>query len=96
MWERKKLVIDDIFTYAVATEISKGNDENDDTEPRSINECRQRNDWPKWKEAIQAELNSLEKRGVFGPIAQTPKNVSPVGFKWVFMRKRNEKNDIAR
>ena len=46
MWERKKLIIDDIFTYAVATEISKGND---DTEPRSINECRQRNDWPKWK-----------------------------------------------
>ena len=36
MWERKKLVIDDIFSYVVATEISKGNDEIDDTESRSI------------------------------------------------------------
>ena len=51
MWERKKLVIDDIFSYAVATEISKGND---DTEPHSINEYQQRNDWPKWKETVQA------------------------------------------
>ena len=39
MWERKKLVIDDIFCNVVATEISKGNDEIDDIEPRSINEC---------------------------------------------------------
>ena len=36
MWERKKLVIDDIFTYAIAIEISKGNDENDYTKSRSI------------------------------------------------------------
>ena len=41
-------------------------------------------------------MNSLKKRGVFGPIVQTPKNVNPVGFKWMFVRKRNEKNDIAR
>ena len=73
MWERKKLVIDDIFSYAVAIEISKGNDETDDTEPRTINECRQRNYQPKWKEAIQVQLNSLEKHGVFGPIVRIPK-----------------------
>ena len=60
IWEINKFVIDDIFTYVVATEISKGNDENDEIEPRSINECRQRNDWLKWKTAIQAELDSLK------------------------------------
>ena len=64
----------------LATEISKGNDEIDDTEPRSINECRQRNDQPKWKEKIQVELNSLEKRGVFGLIVQTPKEYKPGRF----------------
>ena len=41
-------------------------------------------------------MNNLEKCGVFGPIVQTSKNVNPVGFKWVFVRKRKEKNDIAR
>ena len=81
MWEWKKLFINDIFTYVVATEISKDNDENDDSKPRSINECQQRNDWPKWKEANQTELNSLEKRGVFGPIVQTLNNVNPVNFR---------------
>ena len=50
----------------------------------------------KWKEAIQAELNSLTKREVFGPVVQTPKDVKPIGYKWVFVRKRNENNEIIR
>ena len=33
----------------------------DDFEPQSIIECRQRQDWPKWEEAIKAELASLAK-----------------------------------
>ena len=49
-----------------------------------------------WKEAIQAELNSLSKREVFGPVVRTPKGVMPVGYKCVFVRKRNEKNEIIR
>ena len=49
-----------------------------------------------WKDAIQAELKSLEKRGVFGPIVETPKGINPVGFKWVFVRKRNERNEVER
>ncbi|WKA13112.1 hypothetical protein VitviT2T_030444 [Vitis vinifera] len=70
------------------------NDE--DPEPRNVEECRHRNDWPKWKEAIQTELNSLTKREVFGPVVQTPEDVKPVGYKWVFVRKRNENNEIIR
>ena len=69
---------------------------NDDYEPHTVNECRQRHDWPEWKNAIQAELSSLAKRKVFGPVVQTPENVKPVGYKWVFVRKRNEKNEIVR
>ena len=38
--------------------------DNKDHEPQSVIECRQRNDWPKWQEAIQSELNSLAKREV--------------------------------
>ena len=68
----------------------------DDPEPQNTNECRQRNDWPKWREAMQAELHSLIKRDVFGPVVQTPASIKPVGNKWVFVRKRNENNDIIR
>ena len=38
-----------------------------------------------WLEAIQAELNSLEKCKVFGPVVQTPEGVVPIGYKWVFV-----------
>ena len=31
-----------------------------------------------WKEAIQTELNSLEKREVFGLVVHTPKGVMPI------------------
>ena len=41
-------------------------------------------------------MNSLNKRKVFGPIVLTPKAIKPVGYKWVFVRKRNEKNEITR
>ena len=36
------------------------------------------------------------KRDVFGPVVQTPESIKPVGNKWVFVRKRNENNDIIR
>ncbi|GKA67326.1 disease resistance CC-NBS-LRR class family protein [Tanacetum coccineum] len=91
-WNRNKTRVDEIFAYAIASEII--NDEI--TVPKSIGECRQRNDWQKWQDAIQAELDSLEKRQVFGPVTLTPNKVKPVGYKWVFAIKRNEKNEIVR
>lgn len=80
------MLIDDAFVFKVATQINKGND---DEEPRSIDKCRQRDDWPKWRDAIQAGLNSLDKRGVFEPIEPTLEDVKSVGSKWILIRKRN-------
>ncbi|KAK1434445.1 hypothetical protein QVD17_00187 [Tagetes erecta] len=85
--------IDDIFSYSVASESMSGDDA---SEPKSVKECQDQHDWDKWKDAMQAELNSLNKRTVFGPIVITPKIVKPVGYKWVFVRKRNEKNEVTR
>ena len=90
IWDRNKIIIDDIFAFSVAHKIM-----DDDCEPQSIIECRQRQDWSKWEEAIKAELASLAKREVFGPITRIPDNVKPVGYKWVFVRKRNEKNEVV-
>nr|XP_016468114.1 PREDICTED: uncharacterized protein LOC107790672 [Nicotiana tabacum] len=50
-------------------------------EPKFVDECRQRNDWPKWKNTVQAEMVSLEKHEVFRPIVRTPEGVKPVGYK---------------
>ena len=35
------------------------NDE--DPELQNVEECQHRNDWPKWKEVMQTELDSLTK-----------------------------------
>ena len=81
------------MVFQVASNIIS-NDE--DPKPQNVEECRHRNDWSKWKEAVQAELNSLTKWEVFRPIVQTPEDVKPVGYKWVFVQKCNENNEIIR
>jgi hypothetical protein len=83
IWNRNKIVVDNIFSFKVALDITRSNDH--EIEPQTVEQCRRRNNWPKWKEAIQAELNSLLKREVFGPIVQTPEGVIPIGYKWVFV-----------
>ena len=85
--------IDEIFSYTIACEIINNKD---DPEPKSVMECQNRHDWIKWKDAMQAELDSLNKRNIFRPIIPIPKTVKPVGYKWVFVRKRHEKNEIIR
>lgn len=46
-------MVDYVFAYNVAMKIMQ---DSEDLDPQSIIECRQRNDWPKWQEAIQSEL----------------------------------------
>ena len=76
--DRNKVIINNIFAFQMALDIIR-NDEN--LEPQNVEECRNRNDWLKWKKAMQAELNLLMKRDVFGPVVQTPKGVKPVRYK---------------
>ncbi|XP_038984372.1 uncharacterized protein LOC120111397 [Phoenix dactylifera] len=76
IWDRNKTVVDNIFSFKVALDITRSNvgitKGNEESEPKTIEECRRRNNWPKWKEAIEAELSSLAKRKVFGLVVQTP------------------------
>ena len=46
------------------------------------------------KKTIQTELNLLAKREVFGLVVQTLGNIKLVGYKCVFVRKRNENDEI--
>lgn len=67
-----------------------------DSELRSILECRQGEGLHNWKEVKNSELAFLEKRKVFWSVDRTLDNLKPIGFKWVFVRKRNEKNEVIR
>jgi hypothetical protein len=39
-----------------------------DPKPKTMAECKQRPNWIKWKEAIEAEIDSLRKREVFSKV----------------------------
>jgi hypothetical protein len=67
-----------------------------DPDPMTMAECKRRSNWNRWKEAIEPELNSLKKRKVFADVILTPPRTFPVGFKWVFIQKRNENNEVLR
>ena len=92
-WDRNNIFINNIFIFQVAFNIIR-NDEN--SEPWNVEEYRHRNDWSKWKEVIQVELNSLTKWEVFRLVVKTPEDVKSVRYKWVFVRKHNENNEIIR
>jgi len=89
-FDRKTTIVDIYFASSIAETIQN------DPDPKSMVECKKRSDWNKWKEAIEAELASLNKREVFSSVIPTPPKTFPVGFKWVFVRKRNENNEVVR
>ena len=96
-YNRNITVVDDIFASTIDLTISNDNlDLEPKLEPKSIAECRKRLDWVRWKQAIEAELDSLNKRNFFVFIVRTPQNVIPIGYKWVFVRKRSENNEAVR
>ena len=72
LYNRKTIVVHINFISKIAEIIDE------DSESKSMAECQERSDWVQWKEAIETELRSLNKRQVFGPVARTP----PKYFRW--------------
>ncbi|KAJ3503727.1 hypothetical protein NLJ89_g8305 [Agrocybe chaxingu] len=70
------------FAMGAATSDAEGLD------PRTLAEAQGRADWPMWEEAIQKELESLQKAGTWKVVERPPgKNI--VGCKWVFRIKKD-------
>jgi hypothetical protein len=90
LYDRKTTIIDVYFATSIANNLQK------DPDPKSMAECKKRSDWNKWKKATEAELALLTKREVFSSVIPTPPKTFPMGFKWVFVRKWNENNEVLR
>jgi hypothetical protein len=87
---RKTTNVDIFFSSKITKDLTL------DCEPKTMAECMKRSDWSKWKVAVEDELRSLAKRGVFTTVIPTPQHISLMEAKWVFVRKRNENNEVAR
>jgi len=64
-----------------------------ENDPSTIAEARQRDDWSKWKEAIDNEYHSLIKNKTW-TLCELPKGRETVSCKWVFKLKRNANGEI--
>jgi hypothetical protein len=87
VYDRNTTIVDLCFSTIITENFLN------DPDPKTMVECKKRSDWNKWKEAIEAKLNSIKKRKVFFDVIPTPPRTFPVGFKWVFVQKRNENNE---
>lgn len=56
-------------------------------------EAQKRSDWPKWKEAIRKELDSLEKMGTWR-LVKRPPDTNIVDSKWVLKIKKNAAGEV--
>jgi hypothetical protein len=89
-YNRKSIIVDTYFSEEIADILLT------DSDPKSMTKCKKCLDWDKWKVAIETEIASLNKRKVFSVVMPTPPGIFPVGYKWVFVRKRNENNEVVR
>jgi hypothetical protein len=89
LFDRTTMVVNSCFPTMAADLLN-------DPNHKTMTEYKQRSDWIKWKETIEAESDSLRKREVFSNVIPTPPKTYPVGFKWVFIQKQNENNEVVR
>ncbi|CAM6124024.1 unnamed protein product [Calypogeia fissa] len=83
--------VDDNFAFHISEEIT-----NDTPDPLSVAEAQSRTDWPQWELAINLELDSLIKQKVFGPVIPAPAGAHLMGYRFIFVRKRNAKGEVIR
>jgi hypothetical protein len=62
-------------------------------DPKTVQEAKARPDWPRWKEAMDKEIGSLEQAKTWATVRRPPgKNI--VGCKWVFRLKRKADGSV--
>lgn len=59
----------------------------------TLHEARKRSDWPKWQEAMKAEIMSLKANGTW-KVVERPQDTNVVDCKWVLCIKKNAAGEI--
>jgi Reverse transcriptase (RNA-dependent DNA polymerase)/Integrase core domain/GAG-pre-integrase domain/Zinc knuckle len=62
-------------------------------EPRTMKEAKRRSDWEKWWEAMEDEIQRLEKNKTW-ELVEKPKGANVIGSKWVYRIKKKEDGKI--
>ena len=57
IWDRNKIVVNNIFSSKIALDITRSND--NEYEPQTVDECQCRNDWIMWKDSSIIKFTNL-------------------------------------
>jgi Reverse transcriptase (RNA-dependent DNA polymerase) len=63
--------------------------------PNTLEGAKASNEWPKWEQAIQDEMEQLEQLGTWEK-TDLPKDRMPIGCRWVFDRKKNKEGEVIK
>jgi hypothetical protein len=63
--------------------------------PDTVKDARNSEEWPHWEKAIKAELNMITEKGTW-ELVDLPKGRKAIGNRWVFIKKFDEKGNLAR
>ncbi|GJT64243.1 putative RNA-directed DNA polymerase [Tanacetum coccineum] len=88
---RRPVIHDDFITYLNEDDYDLGKVE----DPIFYNEAINSNQSTQWLEAMNDELKSMQINVVW-ELAELPNGVKPVGCKWVYKRKLDQKGNIER
>jgi hypothetical protein len=74
-YSHKSIIVNIYFSEQIANILQT------DSDPKSTTKCKKRSDWDKWKEAIETEIASLNKRKVFLAIIPIPPSIFHLGYR---------------
>jgi hypothetical protein len=60
-----------------------------------LKEAQERSDWPKWKQAMEEEINQLHNLGTYTP-AKLPEERKAIACKWVYRLKKDSEGNVVR
>lgn len=63
--------------------------------PQTLQDVMKREDWPQWKEAMDKEMNQLDKLGTY-TVTDLPSGRKPVGCRWVFAIKHDANGNVIK
>lgn len=82
---RRPTLSSDYVTYLTEVEYDFG----DDDDPTSYKEALESSQAPLWYVAMQEELSSMEKNGVWSTLIEGSNNMKPIRNKWFCKTKRD-------
>ena len=62
-------------------------------EPQSLEETKAQLDWPKWKQAMDEEIEQLHRLGTYTN-TKLPADRKAISCKWVYRLKKNSEGDV--